>query len=274
MRTGAAISVVVHVAAMTALLVLAGVRPFDPTAAEAITVELVTPDEAPPPKEPDPTYDFPTLSDKDQQKAPAEAAPQEQAPKDQAQPTPPPEPPQNTAAKSKPDTRQAALQQKAAEQQKPVAPSQPVAQPQPAEQAQPAVPTAAPDITAKYGTMFAMPNSNTGDFDAKATATANISVKDAAALREHLKTCSILPSSVTPADNVRVVLRVSLRPDGRLAKEPLLIEASASEKGPALMRSAMDALAKCQPYAMLPPESYNEWRMLDLSFTPKDFKGG
>ena len=273
MRTGAAISVVVHVAAMTALLVLAGVRPFDPTAAEAITVELVPPDEAPPaPKEPDPAYDFPTLSEKDQQKSPADAAPQEQAPKEQAQPTPPPEPAQNTAAKSKPDSRQAALQQKAAEQQKPAAPSQPAEQPQP--QAQPEVPTATPDITSKFGMMFAMPNSNPSDFDAKATATANISVKDAAALREHLKSCSILPSSVTPADNVRVVLRVSLRPDGRLAKEPLLIEASASEKGPALMRSAMDAIAKCQPYAMLPPESYNEWRMLDLSFTPKDFKGG
>lgn len=273
MRTGAAISVVVHVAAMTALLVLAGVRPFDPTAAEAITVELVTPDEAPPaPKEPDPTYDFPTLSNKDQQKPPAEAAPKEHAPKDQALPTPPPEPAQNTAAKSKPDTRQAALQQKPAEQQNPVAPSQPAEQSQP--QAQPEVPTAAPDITSKFGMMFAMPDTSQGDFDAKATASANISVKNAAALREHLKTCSILPSSVTPADDVRVVLRVSFRPDGQLAKEPLLIEASASEKGPALMRSAMDALAKCQPYAMLPADSYNEWRMLDLSFTPKDFKRG
>ncbi|MGL4559983.1 MAG: cell envelope biogenesis protein TolA, partial [Afipia sp.] len=61
---------------------------------------------------------------------------------------------------------------------------------------------------------------------------------------------------------------------GRLAAEPLLIEASASEKGPALMRSAMDALDKCQPYAMLPADRYDQWRMLDLRFSPKDFKGG
>lgn len=262
MRTGTAISVVAHVAAMTACLVLAGVRPFDPTTAEAITVELVTPDEAPPaPKEPDPTYDFPTLAEKEQQKAPAEATQ-----KEQSEPAPAPAPPPSAAAKSQPGSQQAALQQQSIDQ------PQPAAQPQPP--AQPEVPTAAPDITSKFGMMFAMPDANAGDFDAKATASANISIKDAAALRVHLKTCSNLPSSVAPSDQVRVVLRVAFRQDGHLAKEPLLIEASASKKGPALMRSAMEALEKCQPYAMLPADRYDEWRMLDLSFEPKDFKGG
>jgi hypothetical protein len=137
------------------------------------------------------------------------------------------------------------------------------------------VPTAAPDITSKFGMMFTLPDAGaTGDFDAKSTAAANIKVEDAAALRAHLKTCSVLPKSVTPSDNVRIVLRVALQRDGKLAAEPLLIEASASEKGPALMRSAMDALTKCQPYAMLPADRYDQWRMLDLSFSPKDFQGG
>lgn len=281
MRTGAAISVAVHLAAVTALLVLAGVSPFDPTAAEAISVELVTPDEAPPvPKEPDPTYDFPTLSDKDQQKPPAEAA----APKEQAQPAPSAAPSQSPAAKSKPDQRQAALQQKATEQQKLTEQQKPIEQSQPAEQqqpqaqpevpqAQPDVPTAQPDITSKFGMSFAMPDAS-GDFDAKATASANVSVKDAAALREHLKTCSTLPRSVSLSDDVRVVLRVSFTRDGRLANEPTTIEVKGAEKAPPLWRSAMDALKKCQPFDMLPADRYNEWRMLDLSFTPKDFKGG
>jgi len=257
MRTGTAISVFAHVVGMIVCLVLAGVRPFEPTTAEAITVEIVTPDEAPPvPKEPDPTFDFPTLTEKPTEQPPAEKAQPEAA-------APAPAPP-SPAAASKPDTRQAALQQA------PVDPPQPAEQPQ----AQPEVPTAAPDITSRFGTMFAMPDVKSGDFDAKATAAANISLKDAAALRAHLKTCSVLPRSVSPSENVRVVLRVSFRQDGNLAKEPQLIEASASEKGPALMRGAMEALEKCQPYAMLPADRYNEWRMLDLSFTPKDFKGG
>lgn len=277
MRTGAAISVAAHMAALTACLVLAGVRPFEPTTAEAITVDIVTPDQAPPlPKEPDPKYDFPTLSEKDQQQPSPEKAP------DQSQPAPAQTPPPSAAAKSKQDSRQAALQQKPveppkpAEQPKPVEQQQqPQAQPQEQPQEQPAVPTAQPDITSKFGMMFTLPDTGaTGDFDAKATANANIKVEDAAAMRAHLKTCSVLPKSVSPSDNVRIVLRVALSPDGRLAKEPILIEASASAKGPALMRSAMDALEKCQPYAMLPADRYNEWRMLDLSFMPKDFKGG
>jgi hypothetical protein len=43
-----------------------------------------------------------------------------------------------------------------------------------------------------------------------------------------------------------------MTPDGRLAAEPILIEASASMKGPLLMQGAIRALQACQPYAMLP----------------------
>lgn len=275
MRTGAAISVAAHLVALTACLVLAGVRPFEPTTAEAITVDIITPDEAPPlPKEPEP--ELPTVSDKDSsqtsepQQTPAEQTPQKAAP-----------PPEQK-------TQQAALSQKPSEPPKPAEPAKPAEQSKPVEQqqAQPpqppqqpqeqqqAVPTASPDITSRYGMMFTLPDAGAaGDFDAKATAKANIRAEDAAALRARLKECSVLPKSVASSDNVRIVLRVALTPDGRLAQEPLLIEASASAKGPLLMRGAMDALEKCQPYTMLPADRYNEWRMLDLSFTPKDFRG-
>lgn len=279
MRTGAAISVAAHVAALTAWLLLAGVHPFEPTTAEAITVDIVTPEEAPPlPKEPD--YDFPKFDEKSN-----EQAAEKQAARESSQPAAPEQPSKPTstpASNAKQDSRQAALQQQ--QQQQPAEPPKPAEQPQSQQQAQPQtpppaqqqeVPTAAPDITSKFGMMFTLPDAGaTGDFDAKATAKANISSEDAAALRAHLKSCSVLPRSISQADNVSIILRVAFRPDGRLAAEPLLIEASASEKGPALMRSAMDALDKCQPYAMLPADRYDQWRMLDLRFSPKDFKGG
>ena len=57
-----------------------------------------------------------------------------------------------------------------------------------------------------------------------------------------------------------------MKQDGRLAAEPILIEASASMKGPLLMKSAISALEACQPYAMLPPDRYGEWKVLDLDF--------
>ena len=280
MRTGAAISVTAHVAALAAWLLLAGVHPFEPTSAEAITVDIVTPDEAPPlPKEPD-TYDFPTLDDKEQaaQKQADAPQPKPDAAQPQQKSAEPPAPAASAASKPQQDSRQAALQQQQADQPKPAEQPQSQAQPQAAPQPPPPqqeVPTAAPDITSKFGMMFTLPDAGAaGDFDAKATASANISREDAAALRAHLKTCSVLPRSVSPADNVSVVLRVAFRRDGTLATEPLLIQASASEKGPALMKGAMDALQKCQPYAMLPADRYDQWRLLDLSFAPKDFNGG
>lgn len=259
MRTGTAISVIAHFGILAACLVLAGVKPFDSAAPEAIAVEIVPAEEArlpPPPAEPVEPPDPSPSQSADAEKTtppqpPAESAPSPAAP-DQGKPSDP-----------APD-----LQQQ--QQQEATLPPQP-AEPPP----QPEVPTALPDITSRFGMMFTLPAAGAaGDFDAKATAAANIKVEDAAALRAHLKTCSILPRSISPGDNVRVVLRVAFTQDGRLAGEPLLIEASASEKGPALMRSAMEALEKCQPYAMLPAERYNEWRMLDLGFTPRDFRGG
>lgn len=64
-----------------------------------------------------------------------------------------------------------------------------------------------------------------------------------------------------------------MTPEGRLAAEPILIEATASAKGVVLMRGAMAALETCQPYTMLPADRYGEWKILDLSFTPRDFAG-
>ena len=117
---------------------------------------------------------------------------------------------------------------------------------------------------------------NKGDdnFDAPATDPADIASTLIAEFRRHLKTCSKLPASLSGADDVKFKLRVLMTPDGRLAAEPILIEASASMKGPLLMQGAIRALQACQPYAMLPADRYGEWKVLDLSFTPQDFTSG
>jgi len=141
-------------------------------------------------------------------------------------------------------------------------------QPPPGQQA------AEPDLTVKFGVMLGLPaGKGDGGIDTAAFDTAKIPVEDISAFRRHLKSCSSLPASISPTDKIRIVLRVSLSRDGRLAAEPTLIEASASEKGPALMQNAMSALQACQPYAMLPADKYREWKVLDLSFTPQDFIG-
>jgi len=143
----------------------------------------------------------------------------------------------------------------------------------PSPSAVPAIIPQEPDVSVKYHVLLGLPNDHIGGFDAPAYKTAEVGDSHIAAFRRHLKTCSILPKSVAPSDPIKIMLRITMTTDGRLASEPILVEASASAKGPALMQSAIHALQACQPYAMLPADRYGEWKVLDLSFTPQDFTG-
>ncbi|OJY12534.1 MAG: hypothetical protein BGP05_00265 [Rhizobiales bacterium 62-47] len=262
---GAAASVAIHVALLAGVLVFSGIRPFNSESAKAITVDLVTPEELeqpakpePPPK-PEPT--LPQLDLKNSLDTPSTPqqppAPQQQ----QAAPKPPP------ASQPPAPSQQAAVQP----QQAPT-PQQPPPQAMPQPQAAPAYRTPEPDVTVKYGIMLGLPESGgKADFDSEAFKAANVSKVDIAAFRRHLKTCSPMPDGVASSDDVKVKLRVIFKPDGRLAAPPALIAGSASVKGPALMQGAIAALTACQPYAMLPTDKYDEWKILDLEFSPHDF---
>ncbi|HVQ71583.1 MAG TPA: hypothetical protein VMT08_29190 [Bradyrhizobium sp.] len=265
-------SAVAHVSLLTLLVLFSDVRPFGAVTAEQIPVEIVTPQdlaekqmstEQPPAEnkpEPAPEPDFSLLD-----KPPAVATPP------QAAPPAPAARPQKQAALATPGAAQ----------------PQPVAQP-PSQPAAPAYKPPEPDVSIKYQVLLGLPpdlaplpaapaqapNKGDDNFDGPATDAADIASTLIAAFRRHLKTCSKLPASLSGADDVKVKLRVLMTPDGRLATEPILVEASASMKGPLLMQGAIRALQACQPYAMLPVDRYGEWKVLDLSFTPQDFTGG
>ena len=164
-----------------------------------------------------------------------------------------------SATPAKADAKQAALQPAA---------SAPSSAPQPSWR------PPEPDLSVKYQVNLGLPARPGDDFDTVAFTAAKVRADDVAKFRERLKTCSALPASIAPTDKVTIRLRASFLPDGTLASAPLLIEASASAKGPLLMQAAIAALAACQPYTVLPADKYGEWKVLDLSFTPRDFKGG
>jgi outer membrane biosynthesis protein TonB len=269
-------SAIAHVSLLTLFVLFSEVHPFGAVTAEQIPVEIVTPQElaeqqAPPvepPAEnkpepaPSPQPDFSRLD-----KPPADTAPPPAAPPPAAQPQ-----------------KQTTLATPRAAQP----PSQQVAPP-PSQPATPAYKPPEPDVSIKYQVLLGLPpdlspslptapaqGPNKGDdnFDAPATDAADIANTLIAAFRRHLKACSKLPASLSGTDDVKVKLRVLMTPDGRLAADPILIEASASMKGPLLMQGAIRALQACQPYAMLPADRYGEWKVLDLSFTPQDFTRG
>ena len=257
--SGMAVSIVTHLTVLTVGLGYAGVRPFETVPVEAIAVELVTPAEvkqATPetPPEPTPSLEIPDLSITEQPAAASKpAAPPPQA-AEQAMPATASAVPPRAAAK------QAALQPAAA----PSSASQPASSWRPPE----------PDLSVRYQVNLGLPARPGHDFDTAAFTAAKVPTDDVAKFREQLKSCSALPASVAPTDKVSIRLRASFLPDGTLASVPLLIEASASTKGPLLMQAAIAALAACQPYAVLPADKYNEWKVLDLSFTPRDFRDG
>jgi hypothetical protein len=202
--------------------------------------------------------------------------------------------PAEPAARPQPATQQ----QKQAALATPSAAPPPAAPPPPAAQPQqpgaPAYKPPEPDLTIKYQVLLGLPPdlspafpaasaappaapkavAETDDnFDGVATQDADIASSAVAAFRRHLKTCLKLPPTLAPSDDVKVKLRVMMTQRGMLAADPILIEASASMKGPLLMQGAIKALQACQPYAMLPADRYGEWKVLDLSFTPHDFGG-
>jgi len=155
------------------------------------------------------------------------------------------------------------------------APDPPQPQPQAQAQAQTQAPTS-PWIfdPVNIPALLDLPNAPDKGFDSEATTTAALSAADKAAFKTHLKKCWALPGGMSPAQTTRVVLRIYLRRDGRLSAEPVLIEASASRDGPLLLQAAIRTLKDCQPYGFLPVDKYREWRVLDLSFSPREMAGG
>jgi len=277
-RSGIAASAIGHLSLLTMIVISTEVHPFGSVTAEPITVDLVSPAEVKEiSREEPPNPELPKPEPPKQEPSDAFDLSSKQAPP----PAPAPAAPQQAAA---PPQKQAALTQKQA------APTpSPVKQPaaaQPPPQAASPVPSFVPpqpDLTIKYNVLLGLPpelpptvpQDKPGDgFDAPASQTADVASSLIVEFRRHLRTCSKLPGSIAPSDPIRIKLRVLMAPDGKLAADPILIEASASAKGPALMQNAIAALEACQPYTMLPADRYGEWKVLDLNFTPQDFAGG
>jgi hypothetical protein len=269
LRAGITASAAAHLSVFMLVLFFTEVHPFGSITVEPITVEIVSPAEAPPdPKKEEPlpepmakpsgTFDLP--SKPEVLNSPPSAASPSAA-------SPPVVPPRQQTALPPPS---------------PNAPPVNAQPQQPAKSPTPAYTPPEPDLSVKYHVMLGLPPDLSaeppkgepgGDVGDEASKSADIASSLIAEFRRRLRTCSKLPPSIAASDRLKIKLRVPMTPEGRLASDPVLIEASASAKGPALMQAAIAALESCQPYAMLPVDRYGEWKVLDLTFTPLDFPG-
>jgi hypothetical protein len=103
---------------------------------------------------------------------------------------------------------------------------------------------------------------------------AELSQSEIDALRARIRQCWNPPAGIDANTKIYVSLRVLMRQDGWLAGPPAVVEGSPSPLGPALAESAKRALFTCQPFTMLKPEHYEQWKDLQLDFKPNDLLGG
>jgi len=108
---------------------------------------------------------------------------------------------------------------------------------------------------------------------ANATA-AQLSQSEIDALRARLRQCWNPPVGAADAAKSYVVFRVLFNRDGTILSNPVLVEAPPSQVGPVLAESAKRALLQCQPYTMLKPEHYDQWKDMQITFDPREMFGG
>jgi outer membrane biosynthesis protein TonB len=99
---------------------------------------------------------------------------------------------------------------------------------------------------------------------------AQLSQSEIDALKERIRDCWSPPPGVDSNSNIYVSLRVLFKPDGTLAQMPVVVAGSASPLGPALAESGERALLQCQPFTMLKPEHYAQWKDITVDFDPRD----
>ena len=99
---------------------------------------------------------------------------------------------------------------------------------------------------------------------------AQLSQSEIGAFRDRIRDCWSPPPGVDSNSNVYVELRVLFKQDGSLAQAPVVVAGTASPLGPALAESGKRALLKCQPFTMLKPEHYAQWKDITVNFNPRD----
>jgi outer membrane biosynthesis protein TonB len=280
MKTASAISTGLHAAVLLWALVSFSGKTFEVTPAESLPVDLVsekdfseitkgvkTAPKAPIPKplvekvgETKPADDpAPKLTEK------KEIKPQKE---ETAEPKPIPKPDTIAEKLKKQDD-----QKKQAKAEPPrLPPRKPPPKPQPKfepDKIAALLDTRAPQRNAATGEQISAPTLGL----AHGTA-AHLSQSEIDALRARLRQCWNPPVGALDAANMSVIFRVIFRRDGSIEQNPVLVQGPASQFGPAMAESALRALLQCQPYTMLKPEHYDQWKDMQITFDPHDMFGG
>jgi colicin import membrane protein len=82
------------------------------------------------------------------------------------------------------------------------------------------------------------------------------------------------PVGVRNPEELIVKIRIHLRRDGTLADWPIVIATGKGEQGAIARESAVRAIIRGQPFSMLSPATYENWKEIEITFDPRDmFRG-
>ncbi len=291
MRTGLTISCGAHVGVLLWSVLTFAAQPYEVPPVEALPVDIISTtdftqmtagaknaDQREKPKpvaqkiaEATPTPDPLAKLDKKEVKAATDTPPV---------PKPPPEPKPKKQAEQKSDPIADALKkddakkpdQKKAETKTPTPPKRP-AMPAPAfdpRQMQALLDKRDPTRVAAAGETI----NNTASLGTSNGTAAQLSQTELDALRRRISECWNPPAGADASLRLQVVLRVLFNQDGTVARPPDLVAGTPSPLGPAMAESAKRAILRCQPFNMLKPEHYDQWKDIEITFDPHDMLRG
>ncbi|HET7190330.1 MAG TPA: hypothetical protein VFI98_00310 [Pseudolabrys sp.] len=98
---------------------------------------------------------------------------------------------------------------------------------------------------------------------------AQLSQSEIDALRARLMALWNPPVGMQDADQTQVTIRIRFRRDGTLAVGPQVLTAGTGAQFNAMRDSAVRAVFVGQPYTMLRPDHYDQWKEIDFTFDTK-----
>jgi outer membrane biosynthesis protein TonB len=103
---------------------------------------------------------------------------------------------------------------------------------------------------------------------------AQMSLSELDALRRRLAQLWTPPAGAADPQELVVQVRIRLKPDGTLAAPPEVLNGGRSPLFLASRDSAKRAVIRGQPYDMLKPEHYEQWKDIEITFDPRDMIRG
>jgi len=115
---------------------------------------------------------------------------------------------------------------------------------------------------------------NTASLGARIGSASSVSQTELDALRARLMSLWSPPAGAANPQELMVTVRLRLNVDGTLSGPPMVITSGSSPFFMAARDSAMRAVFRGQPFNMLNPATYDQWKDIEVTFDPRAMVGG